>query len=365
MSTPAADVAHLLRRTGFNSSTFRVGQLMPLDRPALVDAVLSTTGAPADTPPSTLNQYGVSQWQQNQDLANWWLNRMTTTSTPIVEKMTLFWHGHFVSSFDKVGNAFAMYGQNRLFRANALGSLGNLARAIAVQPAMLSYLDNDANVKGAPNQNFARELMELFLLGVGNYSEDDIIASARAWTGHGLNASRLYYFNPAEHDNGDKTFFGTTKNWNGPDIITEILNHPTKRVIAARFITRKLWTFFAYPQPADAIVNPLADALINSGFNIKVLLRALFLRDEFWSTAARQGLVRSPVEYVVNVLRQTHLSPGSVHPEWYLPAMGQSLLFPPTSRAGSPTATGSRPAQPRPAPTSPSEWPTCRATPER
>ena len=143
---------------------------------------------------------------------------------------------------------------------------------MAIQPAMLLYLDNDANVKGAPNQNFARELMELFLLGVGNYTEADIIASAQAWTGHGIDTTiRNYKFDPTEHDNTNKTFFGTTKNWNGPDIITEILTNPTKKVIAAKFITTKLWSFFAYPNPSDTLVSTLANVFTSSNWNIKSL----------------------------------------------------------------------------------------------
>ena len=330
MPTPAADVAHLLRRAGFGGSAARITELSALDRPALVDAVLSTVGTPDDAPPASTGNTLVSEWQQTQDLSTWWLKRMISSPTPIVEKMTLFWHGHFVSSQDKVSKTLWMYRQNHTYRANVLGSFRYLAQSMAIQPAMLSYLDNDANVKGAPNQNFARELMELFLLGVGNYTEDDIIASARAWTGHGISdVTKAYKFNGMQHDYQNKTFFGTTKAWDGPDIISEILTNTTKRVIVARFITRKLWTFFAYANPSDTIVNTLAATFWTSGFSIAALLRALFLRDEFWSATARQALVRSPVEYVVNIMRQTGLTPEEAHPEWYLRDMGQELFYPP------------------------------------
>ena len=292
--------------------------------------MLSTTGAPNDPAPASLSTFYVSEWQRTQDLATWWLNRMITSPTPIVEKMTLFWHNHFVSAEDKVNKALYMYRQNHNQRIYGMGSFVNLAQNMAIQPAMLAYLDNDANVKGAPNQNFARELMELFLLGVGNYSEDDVIASARAWTGHGIDAAtQAYTFTPAEHDTDPKTFFGTTKNWDGPDIITEILTNPAKRLISARFIAKKLWSYFAYPNPDDTIVTALANSFVASGLNIRSLLKAIFLRDEFWSTAARQGLVRSPVEYAVNIMRAAGLTAEDVNPEWYLADMGQQLFYPP------------------------------------
>ena len=330
MPTPAADVAHLLRRAGFGGSAARIATLSALDRPALVDAVLSTTGSPADTAPASTGNTYVPEWTQTQDLSAWWMNRMISSPTPIVEKMTLFWHGHFVSSQEKVNKTLYMHRQNHTYRANAFGSFRYLAKQMAIQPAMLNYLDNDANVKGAPNQNFARELMELFLLGVGNYTENDVLASARAWTGHGINeANKTYIFNGLQHDYTQKTFFGTTKAWDGPDIIDEILNNTDKRVIAARFITRKLWTYFAYANPSDTVVNSLAATFWTSGFSIQALLRALFLRDEFWSPTARLALVRSPIEYVVNIMRQTGLTPAEAHPEWYLRDMGQEPFYPP------------------------------------
>ncbi len=330
MPTPPADVAHLLRRAGFGGSAARIAELSALDRPALVDAVLSTTASPSDAAPASTGNALIAEWTQTQDLSTWWLKRMITSPTPIVEKMTLFWHGHFASSQDKVNRTLYLYRQNHTYRVNALGSFKYLAHQMAIQPAMLSYLDNDANVKGAPNQNFARELMELFLLGVGNYSEDDVIASARAWTGHGINDNtKTYQFNGMQHDYELKTFFGTTKAWDGPEIIDEILTNTLKRVIAARFITRKLWTFFAYANPSDTIVNTLAATFWTSGFSITALLRALFLRDEFWSTTARQALVRSPIEYVVNIMRQMGLTPEEANPEWHLRDMGQQLFYPP------------------------------------
>ena len=179
--------------------------------------------------------------------------------------MTLFWSNHFVSSFDKVYDARAMWDQVQLYRSLALGNFRTLCHQMALTVAMLEYLDNATNAAGSPNQNFARELIELMTLGPGNYTEADVDASARAWTGHGIDDSvqpRRYVFRPTWHDNGTKTFFGTTKNWDGPAIIDEILDNPAKRTIMARFICRKLWGWFAYAKPADAVINGLADVFV-------------------------------------------------------------------------------------------------------
>lgn len=330
MPTPSADVAHLLRRAEFGGSAARIAELAALDRTALVDKVLNITGAPVDVRPPRIANPLVSQWDQSQDLRDWWMTRMVTTPTPIVEKMTLFWHGHFVTSMDKVNSADYMYRQIHFYRSYGMGGLKALAQGMAIQPGMLTYLDNDGSSKGAPNLNFARELMELFLLGVGNYAEDDIKASARAWTGHWINdTTKAYAFNYYQHDYTNKTFFGVTKAWDGPEIIDHILTDPAIRLVAAKFIVRKMWTFFAYQNPSDALVTALANQFIGGGLNITLLLRAIFLRDEFWSATARQALVRSPVEYVVNILRQTGLTVAETNPEWYMTGMGQELLNPP------------------------------------
>jgi uncharacterized protein (DUF1800 family) len=222
-----------------------------------------------------------------------------------------------------------MFEQNQLFRTMGMCSLRDLTQAVAVGPAMLMYLDNYLNRVNKPNENFARELMELFTLGVNQYTQDDIVNSARAWTGHGLNSARTtYVFTPTQHDSGFKTFFGSTKNWNGPDIIDEICTGASKMTVA-RFIAKKLWSFFAYPDPAQGIVDDLAGMFAASNLDIRTLVRAIFLRPEFYSPAAKTGLVRSPVEFVVAAMRYTGVSPTTAHPEWYVGAMGQQVFYPP------------------------------------
>ena len=326
----ADDVALLLRRAGFGGSAGEIATLASGSFTAAVDHVLDLTNAPADVPPPELADSSKGDWERWVATTQWWLDRMATTATPIVEKMTLFWHGHFVSGNDKVPMT-ELYAQNALFRSAGLGNFRTLCQQMAQQPAMLHYLDNDSNVKGSPNLNFARELMELFTLGVGHYTEADILASARAWTGHGVNeTTKTYEFHAAQHDNANKTFMGVTQNWNGPQIIDFICTDPATRLVMARFIAGELWAFFAAPgPPPSGVVEALADVFIANNLEIVPLLRALFLRPEFLATSTRQGLVRTPIEWVVAVMRATGLTAAQVNPQWYLDQMGQRPFEPP------------------------------------
>lgn len=222
-----------------------------------------------------------------------------------------------------------MYDQNALFRSLAMGDFAELTRRMALDPAMLDYLDNRLNRVGSPNQNFARELMELFTIGVGNYTEADVDASARAWTGHRINSTTgAYEFYAPWHDTGQKTFMGITKNWDGPEIIDHLLTNATTRALTARFVARKLWLFLAGPAPSSSTLTTIADAFAVS-FNITDLLRAIFLHADFWTTATRQGLVRSPIDFVVAVMRSTGLDAANANPQWWLESMGQEPFDPP------------------------------------
>lgn len=267
-------------------------------------------------------------YQNYVDMTWFWLDRCRTSQAPLVEKMVLFWHGHLCSAVGKVIDRSAMFDQNQLFRTHGLGNLADLVNRAAVQPAMITYLDNDRNVAGSPNENFARELMELFTLGVGHYSEQDVQASARAWTGHGLNSDDHYQFNPHAHDWGEKTFFGVTKNWDGPMIIDHIIGGPKKQDVA-RFIGAKLWSFLAYPNPEPAVVEQVATEFVGSGMEIRSLVRAILMHPEFRSQRAMSGLMRTPIEYVVAAMQATNLACSDAHPEWNLRQMGQEPFNPP------------------------------------
>ncbi len=337
MAVAAEDVAHLLRRAGFGGTAVQVSTLAALaDRAAVVDAVLDTAANPPESRPAILDAVGKDEdrWQRLLAVRLGWIDRMATTPTPIVEKMTLFWHGHFTTSSDAVYRPNSLYQQLTYYRANALGNFRTLAQGMALQPAMLLYLNNNENRKKSPNQNFARELLELFLLGVGNYTEGDVFAAAAAWTGHTLDEdyetdSATYVFRADWHDTGNKTFLGTTRNWNGPEVIDAVLDNGTTRPIMARYIVTKLWSFFAAPNPSTTVVDALVAVFVANNFELRPLLRAMFLRNEFYDVGVKQGLVRTPVEYVVAVMRSLNMPASEIHPEWWLEDMGQDVYNPP------------------------------------
>ena len=326
-----ADVAHLLRRAGFGGSQAEVLALAGQDINAVVDRVLNVGLNPPASVPAIFGDSSSSEYDRFVALQHDWLDRMATVPAPIQEKMALFWHGHFTSALDKLYDADAFQKQLWLYRTSAMGDFRALTHAMALQPAMLQYLDNWDNVAGAPNENFARELMELFLLGVGHYSEADVAASARAWTGYGLNHDwSAFEYHPNEHDAGAKTFMGKTANWTGPMIIDELFDNVTTRPVLASFVTTKLWNFFAGPGTiTPAISGALSSAFIAANFDITAVLRTIFLRTEFYGANVKAGLVRAPVEYTVAILRGTGLTAAQANPEWYLEGMGQQIFNPP------------------------------------
>jgi uncharacterized protein (DUF1800 family) len=266
-------------------------------------------------------------------LAAWWLNRMATSPAPLQEKLVLFWHGHFTSAFGDVQDAIAMFDQNRLFRRHAAGNFARLLDGVARDPAMLRYLNNDANRKGHPNENWARELMELFTMGIGHYTEPDVKESARAWTGWTLrdyrpgDGRRTFEFKPAIHDFDRKTFLGQTGPWDGGDILRIILGQDA----TPRFIAGKLAAFFVSPSPDAGLVDAMARRLRAGNYELAPVLKALFRSQGFYRRDAMLAQVKGPVEFAVGAVR--HL--GIQSPDWVrvyqaAGAMGQRLFFPPT-----------------------------------
>ena len=332
-----ASITHLLRRTEYVARPNRVTALTGLGSlDAAIDDILNVSGTPVPIPPGLASNTTNSNYEQYVQATQWWFDRMVDSPKPIQEKMAFFWHGHFTSAWDKVNSSYMMMSQNKLYRDNALGNFVTLTQAMAIEPAMLVYLDNTENRKSAPNQNFARELMELFTLGIGNYSEADVEAAAKAWTGYGVDWTegtpnyQHYRYNSAQHDNSLKRFLGSAPtNFNGPAIITEILvNNAAKRLIAARFIIAKLWEYFAHPGPPPAVLDAL-QAGFAADWNIKSVLKKIFLRDEFYTAAAKQGLVRSPVDWTVALMHHTGLRSAALDPQWYVGYMGQIPFNPP------------------------------------
>ncbi|QEL55891.1 DUF1800 domain-containing protein [Chromobacterium paludis] len=333
---------HLLLRTGFGANPAQIAAFAPLSREAAVDKILAGVRAQAVTPPpgwtnepfERPSQPGLSeeqkkalQQERNQHavaLRSWWLTEMRDTPSPLTEKMTLFWHNHFVSSLEKVRSPQMMYRQNLLLRRYALGDFGQLLHAVARDPAMMRYLDTVNNRQDQPNENFAREVMELFTLGEGHYSEQDIREAARAFTGWGLDRAQEFIYRPRLRDDGDKVIFGQRGDFDGDDVVDLLLQQPSTAV----FVTNKLWRNFVSPTPDAATVNKLAADFRRSHYQIKPLMRALLLTPQFWRS---QGLlVKSPVELTVGTLVTFDLRP----PDWRVIAglnrqLGQDVFAPP------------------------------------
>ncbi|MCB0996224.1 MAG: DUF1800 domain-containing protein [Acidimicrobiales bacterium] len=334
------DAAHFCRRVGFGGSPADIAHFSGREIADVVNEVIDTVAALPGEPPDLdsplqwVTQYKVTEWWLQRMIDGRWAGRDPQVPSPLVEKLALFWHGHFTSGQDKVYDMRAMWTQNQLFRRSATGFFEDLCQEVAVGSAMLAYLDNANNIKGYEQENFARELMELFTCGVGNFTESDVIAMAKAWTGHntiGWNGSRedhTYVFRSDQHDNGQKTLFGITRNWNGPETITELCKG-ARQVETSKFITRKLYEFFVHAAPPQQTVDLLAGVFRVHGLAVRELLRAMFGLPEFWGAGARYALVKSPTEWVVDTLRRTGVPVAETGAWWAMPAMGQKLFDPP------------------------------------
>ncbi len=262
-----------------------------------------------------------------KDLTRWWLTRMLNTTTPFVEKMTLFWHGHFATSGEKVRPAYKMWQQNETFRREGLGNFRNLVKAVARDPAMMVWLDTVQSKKEMPNENFAREVMELFTLGEGHYTESDVKEAARAFTGYRIDQKdQSFRFAPKQFDAGMKTFMGKTGPWDGDQVLDIIVSEPQ----CARFIGTKIWKFFAYDDPEPNLVDALASEMRNVHFELRPFMKFLFLSEEFHSPKARNTQIKSPVQFLVQALRTLSIPlPDSNFIDFAFRQMGQIPFFPP------------------------------------
>jgi uncharacterized protein (DUF1800 family) len=316
-----------LARTGFAPSVEEVERFAPLTQAQAVERVLRETTATARTPapawidermlpPRELRALNEAERAQEQrrmvrqglELRAWWLTEMVATRSPLTERMTLFWHNHFVSAQPKVRYAPLMYRQNVLLRAHAVGNFGQLLHAVARDPAMLIYLDGVQNRRGQPNENFAREVMELFTLGPGHYTESDIKEAARAFTGWSLDPDGFTFTNRRLlHDGGDKTVLGRTGRLSGDDVLDQLLAHPA----TARFVVAKLWREFVSPEPDVARVESIAQVFRGS-YDIKAALRLLLNQPEVVAPQPEHYLVKSPVELLVGLTRQNLFAAPSV-----------------------------------------------------
>ena len=258
-------------------------------------------------------------------VAYWWANRMLRQPYPLTEKMALFWHGHFAANEDKVRDYRKMLKQLELFQRAGLGSFRELLIGVAQDPAMLVFLDAGVNTKDSPNENFAREVMELFTMGVGNYSETDVREAARAFTG--WSADDLAFFvDPQLHDDASKQFLGSVGAFDGVDIIDLILQQP----VASEFIAAKIYRFFVHTELSDAGVTQLGQLLRQKNYHIGDFLQVLLLSEEFYRH--RGGRIKGPVELVVSTYKQLGLEriPGVPDFNQATQGIGQRLLHPPT-----------------------------------
>jgi uncharacterized protein (DUF1800 family) len=340
------EARHLLNRTGFGATDAQISEYAKLDRAAAVDRILAGARREAATPaPEFVDEpfdrfYRVASLpaeermavqrkllQRSFELRAWWLGEMVATPSPLTERMTLFWHNHFATSQQKVRSLQLMYRQNVLLRREALGNFATLLRGIAKDPAMLVYLDNAGNRRQAPNENFAREVMELFTLGEGHYTEHDIKEAARAFTGWSIDReSGEFIYRRMAHDFGEKTVFGHVARMDGDDVIDLLLARPE----TAQFIAGKVWREFVSPAPRPEEVARWAKVLREARYEVKPLLRVVLMSQSFWSPDNRGALVKSPVELVAGTLRTFDIHPADLRPAVFAcAALGQNLFAPP------------------------------------
>ena len=261
------------------------------------------------------------------DLRRWWLERMMTGPAPLLEKMTLFWHGHFATSVQKVKDAYWMWLQNDTLRRNALGNFATLVKKISRDPAMMIYLDLQQNRKEHPNENWARELMELFTVGIGNYSEQDIRESARAFTGYRIDmTTQQFRFAPMQQDRRPRNFMDRTGALNGDEIIDILVNKPA----CAQFIGRKLWRFFVEDEPSPQIVDAIASSIRAHNYEMRPVLRKIFSSAEFYSVRVMRTQIKSPIQYLIQTskLLETQL-PSPIVAQNAMRQMDQILFAPP------------------------------------
>ncbi len=351
------DAFHLLSRMGFGGNSAEVNSLVGRSAASAVDSLLDYQQVNNDEMERILAEsfdfsdpFDFTRFHRGE-LQRWWLTRMVFTRRPFEEKMTLFWHNHFATSINKVPEVF-MFIQNRTLRENCLVRFDTLLLKLAQDPAMLIWLDGISNVKGAPNENFGRELQELFSMGITdvvtgqpNYSEQDVKEIARAFTGWKFFGPRgpqadpfdyRFFVNPPEHDNNVKTIYGQTANFGGEDVLSLI----AARRATPRFLVTQLFEFFVYPLTSSAAdkatIEQFTDIYTNRNHSIRELMSAIFTSDQFFSARARSALVKSPVQLVVGAIRMlgAQVIPGTYrnnpnHLALFTTLLGQELFNPP------------------------------------
>ncbi|HWC28491.1 MAG TPA: DUF1800 domain-containing protein [Dehalococcoidia bacterium] len=334
-------ISHLLRRAGFGVTKQEYDRYQSLGLDRTLSELLDFKAVDDSEAEALAGRIDLTGGNVGAPLA-WWLTRIANTKRPLQEKMTLFWHGLLTSQVSVVRDPAAMIAQNEFFRANAFANFGDVLKGVTRDPAMMVYLDIAGSVRAAPNENYARELMELFSLGVGNFSEQDVREAARAFTGWRIPRQRGDNGRPTLlepvfisrlYDNGTKIFFGQAGTFGPDEIIDIILEQPA----SASFIVRRLFAYFVYPDPSEADVAPFVAAYHESDGNIGAVVEAILRSEIFYSPRAYRAIVKSPVEYAVGALKAVGLEAsaaptllgGGRRDGGALGAMGQLPLEPP------------------------------------
>jgi uncharacterized protein (DUF1800 family) len=309
------EARHLVSRTGIGTEWNEVNRVSKLTLNQAIHQLLKQNNQRTPAVPKFSSWKKMEALQNNKSrkmmvrriaklegksLQSWWIKHLLTTKTPFLERMTLFWHNHFPSSILKTNQASFLHRQNLLFRRHALGNYASLLRSIAKDPAMLLYLDGHNNTKESPNENFAREILELFTLGQKHYKHKDIVAAAKAFTGWTVNAQGHFIDNKAQHDNSIKTFMGHSGNFSGDHIINILLKQPR----TAEVVAEKMWKeFINDSRPNPHIMKKWANVFRKSNYSISNLLKTVLTSREFWDKRNRGALTKSPIQLAIGTLR--------------------------------------------------------------
>ena len=327
-SSEAVQITHLLRRAGFGPSPADLNTYLSIGLAATTDRLLNFSSVPNDVDQklAALN----FDFQNRRDQVFWWLARMTMTQRPLEEKMTLFWHGVLTSSFTKIGgkrNLPLIIQQNNLLRAHAMGRFDDLIHAISIDPAMLFWLDGHLNTGSKPNENYSRELMELFTMGIGHYTQSDVSQGAKALSGWVIRGTQSVFV-PRRFYEGDIAYLGHTGHLGLDEVVKILCASPAT---AAR-LSRLLWSFFVWDNPSDSDIQPLVNAYNQSGHQIGAMVKAMLTSSAFYSDKAYRARVKSPAEFVVEAVRAMGFEPNrpalGIMAESML-SMGQTLFDPP------------------------------------
>jgi hypothetical protein len=318
--------AHLLRRAGFGAAPSEIDKAVAQGLEATVEGLFDEADDEEQEFQKTFAAINgrLANFADDDNVRAWWVYRMRRTRAPLREKLTLFWHGHFATSQGKVDNIALLHRQIETIRRHAWGNFRDLCLAMARDPAMLVWLDGESSTKEHPNENFARELMELFTCGIGHYTEKDVQEAARAFTGWHRDGA-AFTFNANAHDSGRKHFLGKSGRFDGTDVIDILMQQPA----TLRFLARKLLRFFAEPEPSGTVLDEAAALLDRTRLDVKWFLRDFFLSRYFFSDECLRQRLASPVEYVVGTLRTLDVRWPATEAVGRLSAMGQTLLAPP------------------------------------